>query len=1629
MRSFIRLILAAALAAVVPGAAQAVLAPLTVHVQDNSGVAVDSVTVAAIQWGMNGPSTYTLVGMTNSAGNATFNLELQMGYSIYVSSHGWSPSITDQFNNPDYDSNRHMWPWDATPIYSTFTLTHNLSGVGMITQSFINATPNKVLFGGLHNMISQMQGASGLVMTDGAGAGTLIVENVPFALANTYNIGLYDPEKNKGIGRNVMSDLGDGGVNPGTELIAYTGGATLNFDQSIPPSRVENNTRPGDGTASGASVEGVLVSTNGTAIPHMGLGIRACVGNQWDNWAHADENGRFQIYGLTPGVTYYIQAMGGCTWSNNGQDNKCYEPFSSPNYTAQDICTANNSLATSNDIVYVSSDVMYHSITLNEMPPSIGVIKVCVKSSDGDPIPNANVGLNPDGSPWSTVNCVSHNWGPPPDDVSNQGFSNTNVNTGADGCATLTGLPSGNYMVNAWTPFSGGMPVPFNAGADETWTAFGMNGGGDWQQAHCQGTGVDDYRVTVDTSNAQTMYVFDSSGTVVKDGAGVDLSSITYMVSVGGNDSGEVKGTLTFPGSVNLANTPIVITLYGQCMDMNTPCPAGNFKSVTGSGQTIPYTINVSSGFSYWMNVKGLGWGRVQRGGGDNSIHLQTSSSAIVNMEFAPAGTLRGTVYKPDTSIFTPASNQWVWVDAGNDSGWTGTQLQKDGTFEMTDVLAGVNRISINVSGDGGFNYAVPSPRPTVNVVAGTTSTLNINLVNANYVGIDFDPSKTPDSSVVSNNHDSIIGFKVMPVTAGTVIKGETIAEMLFGKGDDQGEFRYSSGTVMGHEGPCGQNWPGGFCAASLPSPAVYDFYLMRSGDFGDPSENAGGDMPYPHFVLLSSTKNVIVSNEKATAQVWPPYSQSSSNGVLVNLTPATDMSARGNATLQGTVTADNFFRQADYDSLGGDFDAFIEYLPVVSLYDSNGAFKAAGIVLPPPDFIAQKEQAGEFESAFAGGYTQFITMLNEAPAFGFQIRGLAPSACYTAVMTTPNYPPYQTRTCVGVNGSTTTLSVDLDSAVGTGATVRGVVTSTAAVPVILPNVTVTLSGEAAGSRTAITDSSGAYTFEGLAPGSVRLKVSVDGYAAGEGQADLVGSNTYTKNFALTAAGGSITGTVYSQKLPYAKVQAGASILAYNDTYNGTHPDSPLPLIKTQTGADGTYRLTGLIPGDVYKVFLKVPGKYTLNQTTTTISGNLAGIDFTMLPKPLDIEVFAKKGDVYFEFTVLNPQDFKDGWVGWSASPFNPVSASTVTMTQLSSGELSGKIPLSALAPDTTYVLYGAARSYSGKRVVRELLFGKNYKGNTRQNIDDLILGDDSENDTGRKNNELAMDKSGDNPSGITFPPGAMLPSSGTIPTCSFKAEDAGAASVADKVAALGADAFAGDVYTIELTSATHNDNKSIELTLAYDKTTADLDDLSVARYNDTTSAWEEVPAVATINPLKGTVKVKLKTLASVLSVRPGAAQVNHFDGRQYRVSAAGSGSSSGTFAVIRPSVAGDSFSGSKMKVFNYPNPFSLKSKTVTAHNHDAGNLGTLTTNGTFIHVEVPAANSGACHIRIYTLAGELVNKLTGSCVGGKYNYFEWNGHNKAGQEVANGVYYGVVQLSGKKPDLEDATFKMVVIK
>ncbi len=1540
-----------------------------------------------------------------------------MDYELFVSSQGYSPALTDQFNNPDPSAHIHLiYSGTGTPLNRAITLTPGLSGVGRIVLPFKNATPNEVLFGSVNNSALQQPVAFGIAPTDGSGVGTLILDNVPYASAGTYNIGAYDTLLNRGIGQNVDKDLnGSTAVTMGAPTLAYP---QADFAYSVPPTRADN-TAAQNGGASGLSVQGVVQDTGAVVVPNMGIGFQYCDNGYPNNiWTNTDQNGSFQLYGLLPGVTYYAQIYGGCTWTTTGPG-ACYAPYNSPALSGGGLDCANLPVVNGqNDFVYYSSaSVQSQILSLYQMPPSSGQIKVYVKDPAGNPIPRGNVGLNPDGSFWSNNGCSGAQSFTTM--FSSPGFSNANVQLAPDGSAVFNGLPSGNYVINVWTPFSqtgANGPVPFNAGPDQQFV-WGST------EAHC---GTDDLRVAVDTDPATNggsyLHVYNSSGT------DLGLTTIVVTVNTGGNATGHLTGTLRFSQAADLTKDPLMITLSPVCGPSG--CQGqGNFTVLHASGSaSYPYDIPVTSGTAYNLNVNSRWWSWARTNGGNNTVDLSTGTgSAAMDMNFVPGGVITGTVYKPDGTVYTPGNNVYVWINADTDHGWAGAQLSRDGTFEIDGAMSGVNRLSMNMNGVSSEQYALPFPDPVVTVVAGSTSTLNLNLRRATYLGATVDMTKLPVSYFeASGSGDAVYGFSVLPLPSGSLFSHDALIGVLNHSGGDNNSLSYSPPVAATAQGPCGNGWAlDGFCAVDLPSPAVYDLYLVRNGDFSDLSVS---NPPYPYFVVFGSTRNVVLDDSRATVKVPPKYMGGLSvNGVSVDMTPSSDLSARGNATLAGSVTAANFFRQVDYAAAGGDFNKFMNYLPVVSLYNSSGTLKAAGLVVPPPSYIQQHN--AEFNADFALGYQKFSTLLNGAGGFGFGIQDLSPGACYTAVVTTPNYPPYQTRKCLGAAGSTTTLNIDLDTAVGYGATLAGVVTDTDTVP--MPNVLVTVSVPGMQDKAVVTDSSGTYKFEGLPAGTVKVKASFSGYASAEADVEVSGSATvFMQDLTLTYAPGSVTGTVYSQKLPFARVQPGAQIYAYDDTYNGTHPDIPLPLIKTKTGPDGSYTLTGLVPADVYRVFLSVPGKYVLDQLVTATTSAVSGADFTMLPKPLDIELFAKQGENYYDFTVLNPQDFKSGAAYWCEAPYaNCSSPTTLQLNQLSSGELFGQIPLSLLTPGHTYVLHGEATSLTNQTVVKEITFGLGVSANASQNIDDAILGDDSDNAAGRGNNEATVDPTGADPSSLQFPAGALLPiSTGAIPSCAFSSTDKNDPAVSTEVASVGAAAIKGNLYTVSLSSVSVNQSKGFDVTLAYDKSAVtDPSGLAVARYNSATDTWEKVPGLAAIDPLSGTIKVRLRSLTSVLATgRRTAAPLSVFNGHEYVVSAPAGASvtTSGTFTVLESTAVGIGGSVSTVKVYNFPNPFNLESKTLATRY-----AGSMTTNGTIISVEVPAGNGGPGHIRIYTLSGQLVRDISISFTAGAYNYVTWDGRNKDGSEVANGVYYGFVSFSGNKPDRKHATFKMAVIK
>jgi hypothetical protein len=133
------------------------------------------------------------------------------------------------------------------------------------------------------------------------------------------------------------------------------------------------------------------------------------------------------------------------------------------------------------------------------------------------------------------------------------------------------------------------------------------------------------------------------------------------------------------------------------------------------------------------------------------------------------------------------------------------------------------------------------------------------------------------------------------------------------------------------------------------------------------------------------------------------------------------------------------------------------------------------------------------------------------------------------------------------------------------------------------------------------------------------------------------------------------------------------------------------------------------------------------------------------------------------------------------------------------------------------------------------------------------------------------------------------------------------------------------------------------------------------------------------------------------------------------------------TFVVLRgnaPVIGANNYTGQDILLYNFPNPFDLKTKTVSLNN--APSSPTQTIEGTLIKYALPAGKSGRVRIEIYNVAGERVRALAEDApTGGTYYYTTWDGKNDAGRKVASGVYIARFTLN----DGDEKFLKMAVIK
>lgn len=1675
------LALALGLAAPALRAAPVADSTATFTVQDSSGNAIAGAEVFALFFnnGFPDPSIST-AALTDAAGHAVFAPAQGTGlignyyYQFAVSAQGYVPGIVAQFQN----GAQSVGLSPTSQAFSTFTLTpaaYAGVSVGEIDLPFTNATADGWVMG----QISLEAGGGGavqygMVKADASGAGTLSFTNVTAAPGGTYQASAFDPAANNGSGQGIPPQTVGSALTSGGVLTM--GSVDLNALGQPPVADVSSAQQNAGGQNGSLSVSGVFIDTTPShhPIPNVNVNFAA---NYQDSYgqshndyrgATADQNGVFQVYGLIPGVTYYMSVFDGCS------QGFCYQGFQANPQSGAYVPDSDNIVSVDGTTRYSASSTTAVSLTgasaiqLSGVLPSTGTVAVYVQDQFGDPMPQVGVGIFPDFGTWQVSGGASCGG----QTASSPGTYSSNSQA-ATGYYLISGLPSGNYEVAAWTPYGQ--------------TNFSGS------QSSC---GSGNYRLTIDTMAVPDVELYDDHGNFYE-----AQSSITITVQISTAVTGVVHGQLSFlsgtppsPSTVDLRSDPIMISLFSQCSS-NCPTNGGNlkvFNAGPSTGPVIDYSLSVSSGYAYYFNVNAGYWGPVFAGGNQPTPDLTSSTAAVVNIQFEPAGRVLGTLRKPDGSAFIPpqgSNSSNVQVAAEGENAWGQSQVNPDGTFIIGGLLPGVYTLQERDDSHA-FPFTTKAPAAQVTVAADQDVHHDIQLADAVNILPSVNaarlPSFTPTTCTGSGGQgdcpaDDIVAW-AQP--AGQPLNATAVANLLTGGGDSQpGVYDYVPLTGNINRYGCSGTYLAqpGFCAGALAANGQlgtsYDFYVLRKGGF-DSGNLSNGARPF--FVIEASSRSIPVNGSLATTALWSNQGGgggSTTTVQAIDLGPAADLSAAPQAVLVGSVTAVNMIDSREFQALGGDFNKFTAYLPQVWVYDSTGTLKGVGMATPyPPIFGLYPALQTNLQGAVAAGdYSTFKTMMNSQPpsgwgAIGYEIRGLTAGATYTIVATSPNYPPYKTSVVLGGSGSTTRLDVDLDS--NAGSTLSGVVKSTAGV--VIPGASVTVSAPGYTAVTLTTDDSGSWTLEGLAAGQYKVDVVAGGYAE---TAEFVGvsanASVTAPTVTLSLAGASISGFVSTTDPDLAKGAvfgikldtsaayplANVTVAAYDDTLNVQDTGAPLALIKTVTDSSGAYQLKGLRVGDTYRLFVDQPEYYVSNQTAQTVSGDKPDVNFHLLRKPLDVNVFGYPSGANFEFQITNFKSFSGGgaWIG--GSTFDKATSTDVSSGFQQRPDASGEqelfldYPQANLTAGQVYTLHIEAQPADPSKptVVKELTFGLGLTHHSGQSIDETLIGDETLGASGIPSNEVPVDPTGGDPSAVSLPPGGVIPTFSTaVPSVSMSATDA---SDVAQASGLSTAAVAGSVYDVTLSSV--NYAGGVDLTLKYDQKGADLNDLAIYAYDQGSAQWKSVPGVQTLDPVAGTISVRrLKSLTSVLQVGAAGARVSGAggatavstpymalsDGKSYRVNPASlvlRPDDSGLFVILRPSAAGSSsFSGTTVKIYNFPNPFDLTTKTVslntTASNAcaTAGLPATVNTDGTVIKYEVPAGLSGQGAIRIYTLSGRLVRELDGGNVqGGNCYYTTWDGRNRTGQQVADGVYYGILTVSGNKAGGSNGIFKMAVIK
>lgn len=1023
---------------------------------------------------------------------------------------------------------------------------------------------------------------------------------------------------------------------------------------------------------------------------------------------------------------------------------------------------------------------------------------------------------------------------------------------------------------------------------------------------------------------------------------------------------------------------------------------------------TTSYTINLSSGIKYYFKVISDRWAK-------RSIfdELDFTSTNTIRSEviLTRAGGLRIKVVKPDGSLFIPSvvGDKWprfiistpdkvfsyssdFWVDPNN----------PNPVFEVQNLVPSRYIITFMAKG-----YPVTTMED-VNVEAGKVTEVKLRMKS----GLVVRPNIT---SLQQSEYD----YAVLAMPQGFEMKRSNINDLLFGEG--MGE-RY----VINYD-----------TKTSLFNPKYldegrYDVYLVLASRYSPDDETHKSFRSFINFIGVEKGK-VIQKNPQD-----PTYG--------TELKPISDFNiygSLGKATLTGKMKGKKIISDKDFEKIfSGNLGHLLSLIPSVMLYDETGNIRAYSHCL-----MDSTTSFNSFMTAVLAKDTQTIVSVFNSSSSYF-IPSL-PIGKYTAVFLTPNYPPILKE--IVINSTYTVFDIDFDA--------QSYAKTKLAVKVVVDGSTQPIKGarillsHKAYEKVAYSNDNGEYVFEDIPTGLYRMEVFKDGYTV-EGKKFSVGNEDVSYNIFLKPTQKIIKGKIYLSKFPRTSVSAGVEVTAYNES-KIVQGSNYVPSIKALTDENGNYEIKGVEAGSTYRIVARYPGKLTqaisVNVSQTDIYTYADDIVFMDIPPQIDVKIRRYKNNL--EIYIKSPKEISSVPLceylkgKYTLNNFDETNSTRLSLVALPNNAYMGRFNISALADYYTIRVKAGDVDVVEKAVVYDV---KNDISVENYITDQIYVG-----------GSVYADAENEDYTGIELDAGSLTQSTASIiasqsygkmikvssvgdggliggffsalPMVRTTRTSKGEITVVDAIKSI----MASDVYDISLSNV--QPNREFTLTLKYDKekVVGNTSSLKIYQYDEITGQWKEVKGTYTVDPMLGTVSVDVASISNAYE-SSGQDLLNPYIRKRFGMSAISGGkfvpqstisSQSGRFAVfVAKPPTGTSYSGSSFDVYNIPNPFNLKSKTVNISS-DGGSwhTGDYITEGTIIKYHLPAGKSGSIKFVIYNAAGEKVRTLDeGQREGGYVYYSEWDGRNDKNEKCASGVYFIVAYLNGEKIG---KVHKMAIIK